>query len=124
MAKAKSAETENADREATETLVPTARLKRAFDRLMSAVEQRLSAGEEGSAADRERDARTLSVLVRILEKLQDLDSAAREPEYDQSSESAADPHFDIRMCQELERRIRRLLEAEPAGGDLEGADEA
>lgn len=51
------------------------RLMRALDRKMTAFENRLAEGD-ASAADSERDARTLNTLVRLFEKLKSLDEKA------------------------------------------------
>jgi len=86
----------------------------AEDRLAS-----IGAGEEQStAADRERDARTLSSLIRTLEKLIELDdrraadakSAIAEEKLAQQTNAEGETGDAEDMRTELDRRFRRLAE--------------
>ena len=79
----------------------------------------LGAGEEQStAADRERDARTLSSLIRTLEKLIELDdrratdakNAIAEQKLAQQTNAEGETGDAEDMRAELDRRFRRLAE--------------
>lgn len=86
----------------------------AEDRLVS-----IGAGaEQSTAADRERDARTLSSLIRTLEKLIELDdrraadakSAIAQQKLEQQSNTEGETGDAKDMRAELDRRFRRLAE--------------
>jgi len=96
----------------TERLV--GRLFSALERQMSEIELRLNgSARDRDAAMRERDARTLSSLVRTLEKLRALDAAAP------NAGTAADarnlePESVVRMRQAIARRLAGII---PEGND-------
>lgn len=94
------------------------RLSQALQAHISLVETRLAEyaanPAQVSAAERERETRTLGMLVRVLEGLSKLDDAAA---------AGADPcdqehlrQSDDELRRELEARIVRVLEAESADG--------
>lgn len=104
-------------------LAPTrlaTRLKRLIAREISSIE-----GEDMKkrpAADRERDARRLSSLVRSLEKLNDIKAAKNKRERE---EEAGEPD-DEAIHAELERRFNRLAaagdEGKPSGRPEPGGE--
>lgn len=75
-------------------------------------------GEQSTAADRERDARTLSSLIRTLEKLIELDdrraadakSAIAEQKLAQQTNAEGETGDAEDMRAELDRRFRRLAD--------------
>ncbi len=80
-----------------------ARLYQALERKMSEFELRLSEGAQ-TAADHERDTRTLNTMVRLFERLSALDEKAS-----QASGGDADLNADARALREdLARRLDRL----------------
>lgn len=108
-------------------LAPTrlaTRLKRLIAREISSIENEDTS--ERPAADRERDARRLSSLVRSLEKLNDIKAAKNKRE----RETETDVPDDEAIHAELERRFNRLAatrgkdelseKPEPAGEILAG----
>ena len=97
-------------------LAPTrlaTRLKRLIAREISSIENEDMS--ERPAADRERDARRLSSLVRSLEKLNDIKAAKNKRERE-----AEDGEGDEEAVQaELERRFDRLAAGSGTGGAAE-----
>jgi hypothetical protein len=90
------------------------RLYRAIDRKLQEIEKRMSErpdGELQSAADAEREARSLAALARLYAKLVELDEAAktnREAEA-KKQESAKETSVDAdRLRRELALRLKRL----------------
>lgn len=75
-------------------------------------------GEQSTAADRERDARTLSSLIRTLEKLIELDdrrtadakNAIAQQKLEQQTNAKGETGDADDMRAELDRRFRRLAE--------------
>jgi len=100
------------------------RLAAAAERLMTAVEERLRAvdGEGmpcGGAADRERDARTLSNIVRLYEKITALRMTAHDDGAGQPAVDGSDR--ETRNIDEMRRELTQLFErlaedAKPEGG--------
>lgn len=88
-----------------------ARLYAALDRKMKEIEERISAGGEGaSAADAERDARTLTSLARLYEKLSEMEQAA-EKASKKGEVSQKDMNAD-RQREEIAEHLERLLKGE------------
>lgn len=97
-------------------LAPTrlvTRLKRLIAREISSIENEDMS--ERPAADRERDARRLSSLVRSLEKLNDIKAAKNKRE----REEATDEPDEEAIQAELERRFGRLAAGSGKGGAAE-----
>lgn len=94
------------------------RMFRALDKQMHDVEQRLETGPaERGPAERERDARTLASLTRILEKLRELEKEAAQNSMKRaaaSDDSGKGPDTED-MRAELERRLARLVAAAGEG---------
>lgn len=88
-----------------------ARLYAALDGKMKEIEDRLAAGDGLSAADNERDARTLTSLARLYEKLSALESTELKSD-EQREESHEGTNADA-FRTEIASRLERLLEGEP-----------
>lgn len=89
-----------------------ARLYAALDRKMKEIEDRLAGEDEGmSAADSERDARTLTSLARLYEKLSEMEQAS-EKASTKGEVSQKDMNAD-RQREEIAQRLERLLQGEP-----------
>ncbi len=101
-----------------EYTVLIARMFRAIDRQMLEMEQRLETDpQQRNAAERERDARTLTTLTRTLEKLRDLqDKAARSRAETGAGDDGKEARDTEEMRAELERRFTRLLTAAGEAG--------
>lgn len=88
-----------------------ARLYAALDRKMKEIEERISASGEGvSAADAERDARTLTSLARLYEKLSEMEQAS-EKAAQKGEFSQKDMNAD-RQREEIAERLERWLKDE------------
>jgi len=73
------------------------------------------ATERRTTADKERDARTLSILTRTMEKLCDLERAVNPAATVEKSEPAATQDRSLdEIRNDLERRLARLVEEEDA----------
>ena len=85
------------------------RLMNALDQKMTAFEARL-AESDASAADSERDARTLNTLVRLFDRLKTVDekSLRRAPAANTAIPAAKDVIDADRLRRELARRLARL----------------
>ena len=99
------------------------RLFKTLETQMQSIEHRLNGQAEivpQSAADRERDARTLSALVRTMEKLCELESADRR---DLEAAKAAQAHVEKdparfeRDIQDLRQALARRIAGFASGGD-------
>ncbi len=94
------------------------RLYAALDHKMREIEHRIerashAGGEAMSAADSERDARTLTALARLFEKLSDLDTGTA-AEAAPKGEAPADKEIDAdRFRLKIADRLERMLKAEP-----------
>lgn len=86
-----------------------ARLHAALDGKMKEIEERLASGEGLSAADSERDARTLTSLARLYEKLSELESAGLKA--DQQEAADGERNADA-IRDEIASRLERLLQGE------------
>lgn len=91
-----------------------ARLYAALDSKMHEIEERIGAhsqtGEGASAADGERDARTLTALARLLEKLDEL----KLPDNEADSGEASGKERDAEQIRdEIAGRLERMLKAGP-----------
>jgi len=81
-----------------------ARFYAALDRKMKEIEERLQGSGEGhSAADSERDARTLTSLARLYEKIVDLEGAEEKSE--QQGEANGGGHDADRQREAIAERI-------------------
>lgn len=87
-----------------------ARLYAALDRKMKEIEQRLDADDATGAADSERDARTLTSLARLYEKIVDLEGAEEKSE--QHGDTSGEGHDADRQREEIAERLERLLRGE------------
>jgi hypothetical protein len=85
------------------------RLMNALDQKMTAFEKRLTESD-ASAADSERDARTLNTLVRLFDRLKTVDvkSLRRTPATTVPIPDAKDAIDADRLRRELARRLARL----------------
>lgn len=95
------------------SLTLAARLYLAIDRKLQEIEQRMQdTGHEGlSAADAERDARTLSALARVYAKLVELDGAAKPAVEKKKGEKPGAPRSSEdadQLRRDLARRLERL----------------
>jgi len=95
-----------------------ARLYAALDHKMREIEHRIErashdGGEGLSAADSERDARTLTALARLFEKLSNLDTgSATDPA--SKGEASIDKEIDAdRFRLKIAERLEKMLKAEP-----------
>jgi len=91
------------------------RFFRVIDRQMAMLEAKLNEGGDDidqptTAAARERDARTLASLVRLLEKLNDLEPEKQQQGQDTNTVDASDEGAAIRLREELASRIHKLLQ--------------
>jgi hypothetical protein len=88
------------------------RLLIALDQKMTEFENRLAAGESLTAADSERDARTLNTLVRLFDKLKDTDRKNRDAKSACSSSAPStngtDLHDADRLRHDLAQRLKKL----------------
>lgn len=93
------------------------RLLAALDQKMTEYETRLAEGVPTSAADSERDARTLNTLVRLFDKLRDFDAkAATVPAkpspasaaHAQAANSETSSHDADRLRHDLAQRLEKL----------------
>jgi len=97
-----------------------ARLYAALDQKMREIENRIEkasciGAEELTAADSERDARTLTALARLFEKLTDLDAAESGPVKKAKREDGdlMDKEIDAeRFRRDIADRLTRMLKAE------------
>ena len=93
-----------------------ARLYRALDQKMGEIEDRIAMAPQSeadgkSAADSERDARTLTALARLLEKLSDLEGNGNK-RTGKSGEGVAEKEIDAdRLRRDLADRLERMLKA-------------
>jgi len=93
------------------------RLYAALDRKMREIETRIerfsqTGSEESSAADCERDARTLTTLAKLYEKICEMEAASDNAASDeQISQEAMESDAD-RFREEIAKRLTRMLEAE------------
>jgi len=89
-----------------------ARLYAALDSKMHEIEERIGvngqAGAEVSAADAERDARTLTALARLLEKLDELKLPDNEADSGETSGKERDAE---QIRDEIAGRLERMLKA-------------
>ena len=85
-----------------------ARLYRALEQKMSEFESRLDDGAQ-TAADHERDTRTLNTMVRLFERLSALDEKGRDKKASAVKDAGAGVNADARaMREDLARRLERL----------------
>ena len=89
------------------------RLFQVLDAKLTEIEKRMAAGQSGeataSAADAERDARSLSALARLYAKLVELDEAAKQGGQGGTQESAKETSEDAdRLRQDLALRLKRV----------------
>jgi hypothetical protein len=90
------------------------RLLAALDQKMTEFETRLTDGAAPSAADSERDARTLNTLVRLFDKLQNFDAKAAPPKPSSAAASTAHAahsetsHDADRLRHDLAQRLEKL----------------
>lgn len=94
----------------------TARLYKALDDKMRIVEERIArtaAGGEGggSAADSERDARTLNSLLRLFAKLNEIDDRSRAAKAGEAPSGGATADDAERLRRDLAGRLARLSDA-------------
>lgn len=94
------------------------RLYAALDHKMREIEHRIErasqAGGEGlSAADSERDARTLTALARLFEKLSDLDTSSAAQAVPKGEAPAGKEIDADRFRLKIADRLERMLKAEP-----------
>ena len=93
------------------------RLYAALDRKMRAIETRIeratqAGSDESSAADCERDARTLTTLAKLYEKICELEEASDSLSNSrQVSQEAMESDADI-FRHEIAERLTKMLEAE------------
>jgi hypothetical protein len=95
-----------------------ARLWRTAERQVRDIEKRLGEAEQ-EPAERERDARTLAVLVKTLRELAAFDETAQQPAAQEDDDPVPDDIDEFRN--ELARRIHALVDSRTDGG---GAGEA
>lgn len=89
------------------------RFFRVVDRQMARLEAKLNDNDEAAnAIERERDVRTLASLVRLLEKLNDLEPEKRQRGQDTNTIDANDEGAAVRLREELAGRIHSLLQEE------------
>lgn len=94
------------------------RLYAALDHKMREIEHRIertsqAEGKGLSASDSERDARTLTALARLFEKLSDLDTGTAAQSAN-NAKAPADREIDAdRFRHEIADRLERMLKAEP-----------
>ena len=91
------------------------RFFRVVDQQMAMLEAKLNEGGDGidkasNAMSRERDARTLASLVRLLEKLNDLEPEKQQQGQDTNTIDASDEGAAVRLRGELASRIHKLLQ--------------
>ncbi len=91
------------------------RLRRLIDREISDIEKEYE--QEGAPADRERAAKRLTVLVRSLDKLTEIQNATKKAKPADGAEKSGDA-----LHAELERRLARLAAGDGAGGVPEKPD--
>ena len=89
------------------------RLFQVLDAKLTEIEKRMAAMQSGeataSAADAERDARSLGALARVYAKLVELDEAAKQGGHGSTQESAKERSEDAdRLRQDLALRLKRL----------------
>ena len=89
------------------------RLFQVLDAKLTEIEERMAAGQSGeataTAADAERDARSLAALARLYAKLVELDEAAKQGGRGSKEESAKETSEDAdRLRQDLALRLERL----------------
>lgn len=86
------------------------RLLTALDQKMTEFETRIADGATPTAADSERDARTLNTLVRLFEKLRGFGekSQSRARASDSAAPAGKDAHDADRLRNELAQRLERL----------------
>ncbi len=95
------------------------RLARALDRQITELEERWSDdGEEINSAQAEKEARTLSVLIRTAEKLKEIEIMSKKTKITKSDgQSAKSDRLDRRRMREtLERRLDQLIASAHAQG--------
>ncbi|WP_293325796.1 hypothetical protein [Parvibaculum sp.] len=85
------------------------RLRRLIDREISDIEKEYE--QEGAPADRERAAKRLTVLVRSLDKLTEIQNATKKAKPADGADKSGDT-----LRTELERRLARLAAGDGAGG--------
>ncbi len=95
------------------------RLFRVLDARLTEIEERMAkagANGEASAADAERDMRSLSALARLYAKLVELDEAARKADAGKGSDTPATPRSDDadHFRRDLALRLQRLDRAADA----------
>jgi hypothetical protein len=95
------------------------RLYLAIDRKVQEIEMRMQQAEdEGrSAADVERDARTLSALARVYAKLVELDGASKPAADKRETEAKPSPARSSEDADQLRRDLARRLERLDRNGD-------
>lgn len=104
------------------------RLTRALDRQISELETRWSGdNEDMDSARAEKEARTLSVLIRTAEKLKEIEAMAKTAKASKTSKSndpsAKSDQLDRkRMRETLERRLDQLIASAQAQGISEQPD--
>jgi transposase-like protein len=90
----------------------TARLYRALDRKLGVIEQRIAKSDTGevsmSPSDNERDARTLNSLMRLYERLNEIEG--RNPIAEPSTDTEVEPNDAEQTRKELAQRFARLRE--------------
>ena len=95
------------------------RLARVIDSQLKVLEARLNEDTDApdqavNAAARERDARTLTSLVRLLEKLNDIEASQQQSSQDTTNLYADDDEAALRFREELAQRIQNFLREEPS----------
>ncbi len=101
------------------------RLARALDRQISELEGRWSGtSEEMDSARAEKEARTLSVLIRTAEKLKEIEAMSKKSKTSKTDDpSAKSDRLDRKRLREtLERRLDQLIAAANAQGISEQPD--
>lgn len=89
------------------------RFFRVVDRQMARLEAKLNDNDEAAnAIERERDVRTLASLVRLLEKLNELEPEKQKWGQDTDTIDANDEGAAVRLREELAGRIHSLLQEE------------
>lgn len=93
------------------------RLLRAVDSNLKLMEKRMNSDDPGTAADRERDTRTISTLTRTIGKITELQAdtdIAGDTAHSRSSRDVLTDHEADRLRLEIAERILRLREQRDA----------
>lgn len=124
-----AARRDDADRVRVAPTAPEARLPSLVARLFDAAERQVSDIEERigapaeDAAGRERDARALAVLTRMLRELASLDAVAAQTGAAKSAPDEEEEHDIERVVEEYRAKVARILAGlEAARNERDGAD--